>query len=223
MTMNPSILTWLSWWYDADEVIRSVFVLLILASVVSWSIIFFKSWQFTSLHRQEKKCHTLLVASNKSLKKIGEAIPQGIPSALLLRRAAFTDHVAGPLDPVHSHEEMVHACNIQRIQLENGLAFLASIGSSSPFIGLLGTVWGIMHALQGLGEQKALSMDMVAGPVAEALTATAVGLFAAIPAVMGYNMLIRHLRRLMGTVEGNFFIIHNRMAQPGNRTPSQEK
>jgi len=91
----------------------------------------------------------------------------------------------------------------QRIELENGLILLAIIGNSAPFIGLLGTVWGIMHALQSLGGSSQLTMGMVAGPVSEALVATAVGLFAAIPAAAAYNLLVRWLRRISSVMASN--------------------
>jgi len=90
-----------------------------------------------------------------------------------------------------------------RLDLESGLTPLATIGNTAPFIGLFGTVWGIMHALQGLSGAEALSMDLIAGPVAEALVATAAGLFTAIPAVVGYNLLLRQLRRVFGAADGN--------------------
>ncbi|MEO5378913.1 MAG: MotA/TolQ/ExbB proton channel family protein [Magnetococcus sp. DMHC-6] len=98
---------------------------------------------------------------------------------------------------------VTHGVREKRVDLENGLTFLASIGTSAPFIGLFGTVWGIMHALEGLGHQTSLSLDLVAGPVAEALVATAAGLFAAIPAALGYNLLLRRLRHVMTLAEGN--------------------
>ena len=91
----------------------------------------------------------------------------------------------------------------RRLALEGGLTWLATVGNAAPFIGLLGTVWGIMHALRGLKGVAGLTMEMVAGPVAEALVATAAGLFTAIPAVMAYNLLVRLLRRVTGHLEAN--------------------
>ena len=82
-----------------------------------------------------------------------------------------------------------------RSDQEQHLIVLATVGSTAPFVGLLGTVWGIMHALQTLTGQ-ALTLDAVAGPVGEALIATAAGLFAAIPALIGYNLSVRALSRL---------------------------
>ncbi|MBF0335275.1 MAG: MotA/TolQ/ExbB proton channel family protein, partial [Alphaproteobacteria bacterium] len=80
---------------------------------------------------------------------------------------------------------------------------LATIGNVAPFVGLLGTVWGIVHALRALGGAEAVNMAMVAGPVAEALVATAAGLFAAIPAVVAYNHLLRRLSIVALAMEGN--------------------
>jgi biopolymer transport protein ExbB len=91
----------------------------------------------------------------------------------------------------------------QRLELENQLTLLATVGNTAPFISLLGTVWGIMHALQNLGGSTGISLETVAGPVGEALVATAMGLFAAIPAVAGYNLLIRRLRKLLAIIEVN--------------------
>jgi biopolymer transport protein ExbB len=82
----------------------------------------------------------------------------------------------------------------ERKDLEQGLSMLASIGSTSPFVGLFGTVWGIMHALQDIGEAKSASLDVVAGPIGEALVATAIGIAAAIPAVLAYNFFLRRIK-----------------------------
>ena len=83
--------------------------------------------------------------------------------------------------------------NIQRYH-ERGLAELATIGSTAPFIGLFGTVWGIMHALQDIGKSGSASLDIVAGPIGEALIATAIGIATALPAVLAYNFFLRRLR-----------------------------
>jgi len=84
--------------------------------------------------------------------------------------------------------------NKERRILEQGLSWLASIGSTAPFVGLFGTVWGIMHALQDIGRAKSASLDVVAGPIGEALIATAIGIAAAIPAVLAYNFFLRRIK-----------------------------
>ncbi|HNC98157.1 MAG TPA: MotA/TolQ/ExbB proton channel family protein, partial [Myxococcota bacterium] len=85
-------------------------------------------------------------------------------------------------------------------RIENGLTFLASVGSTAPFIGLLGTVWGIYHALLGLAGSHQVVLDQVAGPVGEALIMTAIGLAVAVPAVLGYNWLVRRNKMVMDEV-----------------------
>lgn len=182
--MGSGNLELLSWWGDADWIVRGVFIILIALSMISWTIMVYKSWQLTSVYRRERAFS-------------GRGVPErGLPSA----------HVVMGLRGIQGAERetmMGVLVRESRLDMEGGLTLLATIGNTAPFIGLFGTVWGIMHALQSLGGAEALSMDMVAGPVAEALVATAAGLFTAIPAVVGYNLLLRQLRRLFGVVDGN--------------------
>ncbi|WP_150048070.1 MULTISPECIES: MotA/TolQ/ExbB proton channel family protein [Methylomonas] len=89
----------------------------------------------------------------------------------------------------------------EKARLDSGLGWLASIGTSAPFVGLFGTVWGIMHALKDISAQGNASLEVVAGPIGEALIATALGLAVAIPAVIAYNFFLRHNRRLIARLE----------------------
>jgi biopolymer transport protein ExbB len=91
---------------------------------------------------------------------------------------------------------------VDRVQsnTQNGLAFLATVGSTSPFVGLFGTVWGIYHALTAIGISGQASIDKVAGPVGEALIMTAIGLAVAVPAVLAYNWLVRRNKAVMDEV-----------------------
>lgn len=174
----------LTWWDDADGIVRGVFIVLIALSILSWTIIIFKAWQLTAVYRAER------VFAQKGQTR------SGMPSTRAATALAHTTESA--------RENLAQALlRESRLDLESGLTTLATIGNTAPFIGLFGTVWGIMHALQGLSSSEALSMDLVAGPVAEALVATAAGLFTAIPAVVGYNLLLRQLRRLFGLAEIN--------------------
>lgn len=205
--MINSDFTWIFWWHGSDWILRGVFVVLILASVTSWAVILFKTWQFFTIHRLERVVNRQLVTGIQ-LAELAGGLSSHLPSNPMLEVVATRTLWQGR----HMLEiNLNRAISEQRILLENGLTFLATIGGSAPFIGLFGTVWGIMHALQNLGGSQAISMDLVAGPVAEALVATAVGLFAAIPAVMGYNMLLRQQRRLFSTVEANGVHIINRL------------
>ena len=171
-------MNWFEWWGQADWVVRGVFLLLTAMSLATWSVTFYKIAQFRRALRQEEAAADPASAPPPWLDAT-------LDDATLLRERAAQ----------HLRE--------RRLDLEGGLTWLATIGNAAPFIGLLGTVWGIMHALQGLSGATTLTMDVVAGPVAEALVATAAGLFTAIPAVIAYNLLVRRLRRLSGRMEGN--------------------
>jgi biopolymer transport protein ExbB len=100
---------------------------------------------------------------------------------------------------------------IDRVQsrMQDGLAFLASVGSVAPFVGLFGTVWGIYHALTAIGVAGQASIDKVAGPVGEALIMTAIGLAVAVPAVLGYNWLVRRNKSAMEDVRSFSSDLHS--------------
>ncbi|MBF0399399.1 MAG: MotA/TolQ/ExbB proton channel family protein [Magnetococcales bacterium] len=196
-----SSMTWMNWWAGADGVVRAILLTLIVLSVVGWSVILYKFYCFNGLLRQEQRMRTALTQ-----RKGWDALTTLLGESL---------HLLAEPRGAHWEAQVAHAIREKRVYLENGLSFLASIGVSTPFIGLLGTVWGIMHALAGLNHQTALSLDLVAGPVAEALVATAAGLFAAIPAAVGYNLLIRRLRCLMTLAEGN--LLHLLAVTQGER------
>jgi biopolymer transport protein ExbB len=192
---------WLGWWNDADWIVRGVFVLLIGLSLVSWSVILYKGAQLARTFRLERLAARQLEIT--SVDAGAEYFAAGSPSRHVLDTLQRAGRHAGAKREFLV-ELATHRVRAQRTELENGLVMLATIGNTAPFIGLLGTVWGIMHALQSLGVAgTAISMDLIAGPVAEALVATAAGLMTAIPAVVGYNLLLRRLRRIMVLLEGN--------------------
>jgi biopolymer transport protein ExbB len=99
------------------------------------------------------------------------------------------------------HHALRQQLHMEQSRLENGLAVLASVGSTSPFIGLFGTVWGIMHALKSISATGSAGLDVVAGPIGEALIATAMGIAAAIPAVLAYNYFLRRVRLSVTTMD----------------------
>jgi len=193
------------YWAQGDFVSHAVAIILIALSIASWSVIAAKSWQIFRLRRQAGQLvESFWQASNfeDGLIRIAPAEP----FAFVAQRASqavrhFNDHSTDHphLDAHLSLGELVTRALRQGIaransHLENGLTFLASIGSTAPFIGLFGTVWGIYHALASIGATGQASLDKVAGPVGEALIMTAAGLFVAIPAVLAYNALSRGLR-----------------------------
>ena len=173
-----------------------IFGVLVIMSLGSWFIIFTKWWD------QRK----VLADAEQLEKKFWAASSLKDGAAKLDKNSAFrqivddglraSEHHEGRLtDTIDKHEWVTMALNRSNAsvvsKLQGGLAFLASVGSTSPFIGLMGTVIGIYRALIAIGIAGQASIDKVAGPVGEALIMTALGLFVAVPAVLGYNWLIR--------------------------------
>ena len=189
--MEPSSSLWLGWWAHADPVIRGVFLTLVVMSVMSWAVILEKFWQMRRWHRLEQQAAGCIERGDLAGL---ESLPVDCPTARL-RQAAARLLARRDVDAPELETRLADAQAPIRSDQERRLIVLATVGSTAPFVGLLGTVWGIMHALQTL-TGKALTLDAVAGPVGEALIATAVGLFAAIPALIGYNMAVRALSRL---------------------------
>lgn len=188
----------MAWWGHADIVVRSVFIILVAASLATWAVFFLKLAQFSAWATAESRAAKLLAAEDRAgLGKLSVDAPSRklVESAdrMLQRRKVTAAELQARLDAVQG---------LIRVEQERFLTLLASVGSSAPFIGLLGTVWGIMHALQTLAGQ-ALTLEAVAGPVGEALVATAIGLFAAIPALIAYNILLRWLRSINAVTAGN--------------------
>jgi biopolymer transport protein ExbB len=192
-------------WAQGDFVTRGIALALVIMSVLSWTVIIVKAWNVVRLKRLTKNAEQAFWHSddfNDGIKKLGSqsSSPSDNPYlalALAGQEAAEHHHQTQP----HLHDRMDVSDWITRClkdtmdegvgRMQAGLAVLASIGSTSPFVGLFGTVWGIYHALLTIGATGQTSIDQVAGPVGESLIMTAFGLFVAIPAVLGYNALTR--------------------------------
>jgi biopolymer transport protein ExbB len=201
-------------WKQGDFVARGTLVLLIIMSMGSWYII------FTKVFEQRK----LL----KSADEVGEGFwkaPTMKQGATTLAEASAFRYIVESGVKADEHHEGTLVEQIDRhtwismsvdravgtIQsgLQGGLAFLATVGSTSPFVGLFGTVWGIYHALTAIGISGQASIDKVAGPVGEALIMTAFGLAVAVPAVMGYNWLIRRNKLVMEKINAFSGDVHS--------------
>ncbi|MEO5362110.1 MAG: MotA/TolQ/ExbB proton channel family protein, partial [Magnetococcus sp. DMHC-8] len=141
--MAHSMLAWDGWWHGADWIARGVLLALVLASLLSWSIIAFKMWQLAAVHRQERQVNRQL-AGRRSGAPLPTVNPDQ-PTAHLLAVGPHRDGLAPPDRPT-LESAMAQCLREQRIHLENGLTVLATIGSATPFIGLFGTVWGIMNS-----------------------------------------------------------------------------
>ncbi len=178
-------------------------VVLMLCSIFTWSIVLYK---FLQQRRNSKLNNTFTQEFWESPDwKSAQSVSAKHEGQLAsLARAAFTDLqelASGKTDLRHAGEpqELLESALRQQIRklqrkVESGLAELAGIGATAPFIGLFGTVWGIMHALQAIGKTGSAGLDIVAGPIGEALVATAIGIATALPAVLAYNFFLRRLR-----------------------------
>jgi biopolymer transport protein ExbB/TolQ len=173
---------------QADPVVKGVMLILVLASVACWAIIFEKVIKIWWLNRSIRRLET---ATNSARQR-------GLVRAVLEagEQEADLDQNDSPTEKRYRVETAMRASlKAQLHKLEVGLPFLATIGSAAPFIGLFGTVWGIVNSFTAIAQQKDTSLAVVAPGIAEALIATALGLAAAIPAVMAYNMIAVALGR----------------------------
>ena len=186
-----------------SPIVAATLVVLIILSIVTWSIAIYKFWkqvQGVKLSRGFK----LAFWDAKDWHAASEVVKHGSGDFANLGQVGFAELKSlneQPQDLKHMGmpQELIERTlrqqlqNIQRLH-ERGLAELATIGSTAPFVGLFGTVWGIMHALTDIGKSGSASLDVVAGPIGEALIATAIGIATALPAVLAYNLFLRRLR-----------------------------
>ena len=198
--------------FEASIPVQIVMALLVLASLVSWSIIFTKrrlirrtkgaSDEFEAAFWSGGDLNTLYQSASRAK---GGAI--GMASIFESGFREFNRGLqAGSKDPEKLVEECRRGMRVAQMRevdrLEQSLATLATIGSTSPYVGLFGTVWGIMVAFMQIGQQQTATLAVVAPPIAEALIATAMGLFAAIPAVIAYNRYADKVVRLEYRYDG---------------------
>jgi biopolymer transport protein ExbB len=193
-------------WEQGDFVAKGTLMILVVMSLASWYIMLTKLWDQSRLRRQfleaDKNFWTgsslqagieKLADKDSAFRAIAE---QGIKAAQH-HEGRLTDQI-----PLHEWvtQSLQRAVDKVNNELQGGLSFLATAGSTAPFIGLFGTVWGIYHALISIGIAGQASIDKVAGPVGEALIMTAIGLAVAVPAVLGYNWLLRRNKALLEEV-----------------------
>lgn len=200
----------------AGIVVKGVLILLILLSLVSWGIIFNK-WRTYRKTRSEAESFAASFWGGSDMDTLLAGIPQRYPNSPLpnIFQAGYREYMRQKRDSgSESNGKIVAGGGLDGIRrsldaalsremegLSRHLAFLATVGSTSPFIGLFGTVWGIMNAFQSIGLSQNTSLAAVAPGIAEALVATAFGLVAAIPAVVAYNKFTSDLKRMAGNME----------------------
>lgn len=195
-------------WQAADAVGRSVALLLLGMSIVSWGLIGWKAWLLRRAQRGLAEALPVFWAAPDWA--TGRAQAQALdPDGLLLPLldASQAREPVGSLaqqGPAEARLTRALRGALQQAvaRLQAGQVVLASIGATAPFVGLLGTVWGIQQALVGLSGAGALTIDRIAGPVGEALLMTAAGLLVAIPAVLAYNVLGKRVVACEGALEG---------------------
>lgn len=189
---------------QGNSVVVAVFILLLIMSFASWYIIFLKGLKLRAEYLSYNKFnqnHANIKDWPKVLINVGNIKEVSGSIKLLLEEVKKLEVILPRYDDHESRKEILTMHLLQvldeiRFSLDKGLTILASVGSSAPFIGLFGTVWGIYNALSNIASQGSAGLGVVAGPMGEALIATAIGLFAAIPAVLAYNSFVR-LNRLL--------------------------
>ncbi len=197
----------------ADPIVKTVMLMLLAASIWSWSIIFSKRSMLNRLNRKADAFEDSFW-SGEPLDKIYQRVKNSKPDPILATFAAgMEEWKAGIAGGLPARESLMASLR-QRVEramsvtisremgaLERGMTFLASVGSTAPFIGLFGTVWGIMNSFSSIAATNNTSLAVVAPGIAEALFATALGLVAAIPAVVAYNVFSTSLNRYADRLE----------------------
>jgi biopolymer transport protein ExbB len=194
-------------WAQGDFVAKGVLILLVIMSAYSWFIIFTKWWEQRRLLSQAHEAEKNFWAADNIKTGLSKLSGKGnIFKGMAAEAIDAAEHHDTRLTqqvPLHEWIDNVLARATARINsaLSTQLPFLATTGSTAPFIGLFGTVWGIYHALVAIGVAGQASIDKVAGPVGEALIMTAIGLAVAVPAVLGYNFLLGRNKQIMERVK----------------------
>ena len=215
---------------NAGPVAKFVLGILLLLSVVSWALIVEKWWQFRRVKRQtlgfvkvfrEGRRPSLVHSAARKFRDSPLAQLYAAAYGEISGLPDVVDHVVDDgedglaperLDAVH--RAMRRSAGLELAQLERYLPFLATTASAAPFIGLFGTVWGIMSSFQGISSQGSASLAVVAPGISEALIATAAGLAAAIPAVIGYNFFVNRVRHWAAEMDGFMLDLLNVLSRP---------
>lgn len=193
--------------WQGDALARSVALLLLAMSVGSWVVILWKSWL---LHRASADVARCVAAfwQSSTVDEAAQKIKAFDREALVLPMIVATKIEAnGTLASAGDRAQQLtrvlrNALHAALTKLQHGQVLLATVGATAPFVGLLGTVWGIYHALIGIASAGQVTIDKISGPVGESLIMTAAGLMVAIPAVLAFNVLGRSVARIEAELEG---------------------
>lgn len=203
MPSEPSLLSFV---INASPIVKIVIALLLLASVLSWTIIF-QRWVFFKSAQQSAKSFEDQFWAGGDLTKLYQAVEEmggELHGLSHIFHAGFSEYTRLSKQPNAKPDSILEgtqramrvALAREYARLEQHLSFLATVGSTSPYVGLFGTVWGIMTSFRSLGLVQQATISMVAPGISEALIATAMGLFAAIPAVIAYNRFANDVEQL---------------------------
>ena len=200
-------------WLEGDGITRFVAIALLACSIITWVILLTRLWELRNLRKLKPELDQFWHANSFEQGLQSFSAPASNPYYQIAKSASSASvHHQGQSS---NHRELLQTLNYSEwmarsiknsidgvaASLQKGLTFLGSTGATAPFIGLFGTVWGIYHALVKIGVSGQASIDKVAGPVGEALIMTAIGLAVAVPAVLGYNWLVRRNKAAMEQVQ----------------------
>jgi biopolymer transport protein TolQ len=210
----------------ADAIVKGVLLLLLAASVWSWAVIIDKLWRLAAVNRSARAHEARVATATAPPDLLAASGPRsGDPAGVMLSAGWAESAEARWPAPESAGERrerieraMRLALNAELRRLEARLPFLATLGSAAPFIGLFGTVWGIMRSFAGIAAANNTSLAVVAPGIAEALFATAMGLAAAIPAVVAYNKITVDLGRFAGRMQGMIGRCGGILARPPSET-----
>ncbi len=204
-------------WNQGDLVTRAVALFLLAMSMASWIVIIIKGLAIRRYKRLTRNVNAFWHSDNFTAGVAALGVPTDNPLRMLaLEGQEATAHHRKSMPQLHDTLDLsdwVTRCLKNTLdeftaRLQSGLAILASVGSTAPFVGLFGTVWGIYHALISIGDSGQATIDRVAGPVGEALIMTALGLAVAIPAVLGYNALVRGNKAILARLSSFAHDLH---------------
>ncbi|MBC3871940.1 MotA/TolQ/ExbB proton channel family protein [Undibacterium oligocarboniphilum] len=214
-------------WKTGDFVAKGTLIIMVIMSMGSWYILITKIIDQVKLAGQASDARSKFWKA-ASVTAGAASLKEGSPFRFIADSGIkATEHHEGALleqIDLNTWVSMSIQRAVDKVQsrLQDGLAFLATVGSTAPFVGLFGTVWGIYHALTAIGMSGQASIDKVAGPVGEALIMTAIGLAVAVPAVLGYNFLVRRNKSAMEEVRAFAGDLHS-VVLSGNMSKTANK
>ncbi len=212
-------------WAQGDWVARATLLILAMMSLLSWYFIVAKWLSQRQLTAQVLAANKAFAGAGSWQQRVQSLEPDSACSVIVqsaLEAARRHPGMARQVDPGEwLSQNIVHSVAGLQMRSQEGLSVLATVGATAPFVGLFGTVWGIYNALVTIGVSGQASIDKVAGPVGEALIMTALGLAVAVPAVLGYNWLVRRNRVSLHAVKGFSSELHTQLLLEMDRTQQQ--